>query len=69
VDDVEESEVSLINVDGTQEEEVIIESSKLEDPLHFKTTSTGIVVDQDVKYYPNLPSDWYRNKDEQSHVS
>jgi len=69
VDDVEEGEVSLIHVDGTQEEDVIIESSKLEEPLHFKTTSTGIVVGQDVKDYPNVPSDWYRNKEEQAHVS
>ena len=30
---------------------------------------TGIVADQDVKDYLKVPPDWYRNKDEQTHVS
>jgi hypothetical protein len=41
----------------------------LEKPLLFKTTYTGIVAGQDVKDYSNVPPDWYRNKDEQTHVS
>ena len=40
VDGVEESDVSLIHVDGTQNEEVIVEAARLEEPLHFKTTLT-----------------------------
>ena len=32
--------VSLVHVDGAQDEEAILELSKLEEPLHFKTTST-----------------------------
>ena len=41
----------------------------LEEPLHFKTTLTRIVVGQDVKDYPKVPADWYRNKYEQTHVT
>jgi hypothetical protein len=41
----------------------------LEEPLHFKTTSTGIVAGQDVKNYPKVLPYWYRNKDDQTHVS
>ena len=55
-------------MDGTQHDEAIVEASKLEEPLHFKTTSTNIVVGHDVKDYPDVPADWYRNKDEQIHV-
>ena len=46
-----------------------MKAEKLEEPLHFKTMSTGIVVGQDVKDYPKIPTDWYRNKDEQVHVT
>ena len=35
---MEESDVSLVHMDGTQDGEVIIEAEKLEEPLHFKTT-------------------------------
>ena len=35
----------------------------------LKTTSTGITVGEDVKDYPHVPPDWYRNTTEQSHVS
>ena len=66
---MEESDVSLVHVDGTQDEEAIVEAARLEEPLHFKTTSTGIMVGQDVKDYPKVPPDWYRNKNEQTHVS
>ena len=41
----------------------------MEEPLHFKTTSTGIVVGHDVMDYPDVPADWYRNKDEQTDVA
>lgn len=37
-----EGEVSLMHVDGTQDEEAIIMASWLEERLHFKTTSTGL---------------------------
>ena len=69
VDSVEESDVSLIHVDGTQHKEAIVEAARLEEPLHFKTMSTIIVVGQDVKNYPKVHADWYRNKDERTHVS
>ena len=69
VNEVSEMEVGVVHVDGTQEEEVIIEVEKLEEPLHFKTTSTGILVGHDVKDYPKDPPDWYRNTEEQTHVT
>jgi hypothetical protein len=48
--------------------EILPDKSFLENPLHFKTTSTGITVGEDVKDYPHIPADWYRNTTEQSHV-
>ena len=68
IDDVDVSDVSLVHVYGTQDEEAMLELSNLETPLHFKTTSTGIVVGHDVKDYPNDPNDWYRNIEEQTRV-
>ena len=38
VDSVDDGEVNLVLVDGTQDDEVIVKASKLEEPLHFKTT-------------------------------
>ena len=46
----------------------MLELSKLEPDLHFKTTSTGIIVGYDVKDYPNVPNDWYRDTGEQTQV-
>ena len=46
----------------------MLELSKLEEPLHFKTTSMDIIVGHDVKDYPNVPSNWYRNTEDQTHV-
>ena len=47
----------------------MLKQSKLEELLHFITTSTRIVVGHDVKDYPNVPPDWHRNTEEQTHVS
>ena len=66
---MKENDVSLIHVDETQDEEAIMEVEKLEEPLYFKTTSTGIVVGQGITDYPKVPADWYRNKNEQVHVT
>ena len=41
----------------------------MEELLHFKTTLTGIVVGHDVKDYRIVPANWYRNKDEKTHVT
>ena len=60
--------MSLVHVDETQDEEAIVETARLEEPLHFKTTPAGRMVGQDIKDYPKVPPDWYRNKDEQAHV-
>ena len=68
VDEVTEGEVLTMHVDGTQEVEILPDKSFAENPLHFKTTSTGIIVGEDVKDYPNVPADWYRNTTKQSHV-
>lgn len=69
LDGVEDSDVSIVHVDGTRDEEAMLEATRLEEPLHFKTMSTGIVVGQNVKDYPKVPPDWYKNNEEQSHVS
>ena len=68
IDKMEKSDVNLVHVDGTQNE-AMLELSNLEEPLHFIITSTGIVVGHDVNDYPNVPSYWYRNTEEQTHVS
>lgn len=57
-----------VEVDGTLEIEVLLDKSLLENPLHFKTTSTGMMVDDDVKDYSHVPPDWYRNTTEQSAI-
>ena len=69
VDSVDEGEINAIHVDGTQDDEVILKASKLEEPLHLKTTSTEIIVGQDVKDYPNVSADWYESDDDQTHSS
>ena len=43
--------MSLIHIPGTQDKEAMLELAKLEEPLHFKKTSIGIVVGHDVKDY------------------
>jgi hypothetical protein len=37
---VEESDVSQMHVDGTHDEEAVLEAARLDESLHFKTTST-----------------------------
>ena len=69
VNSIKKRDVSLVHVDGTQDEEAIMEAEKLEEPSHFKTTSTGIVVGSGVKDYPKVPADWYKNKDEQVYIT
>ena len=69
VDDVGEEEVLAVHVDDTQEVEILPDTSRLENPLLFKTTSTGIIVGEDVKDYPHVPTDWYRNTNEQTHIA
>ncbi|OAE35250.1 hypothetical protein AXG93_1162s1260 [Marchantia polymorpha subsp. ruderalis] len=69
LDELDITEVDLVHVDGTQEEETTVKNAKLEEPLHFKTTSTGIVVGQDVRDYPQVPPDWYQSSEEQTHVA
>ena len=66
---LEESDASPVYEEGIHDEEAIVKTAKLEELLHFKTTSTKIVVGQDVKDYPKMPMDWYRNKDEQAHIT
>lgn len=43
-----------------QDEEGLCNAALLEERLHFKTTSTGIVVGEDVKDYPQVPPEWYK---------
>lgn len=69
VDDIEEYGVGLVHVDGIQNEGILCEAILLENPLHFKTTSTGSVVGKYVKDYPHVPLDWYINTTKQSHMT
>ncbi|BFI32702.1 hypothetical protein MPTK2_3g07970 [Marchantia polymorpha subsp. ruderalis] len=69
IEDLEDHQVTIVHVDGTQGDDVTLKASHLEEPLHFKTTSSGIIAGQDVKDYPKVPLDWYRNTDEQTHVT
>ena len=61
--------MGLVQVDGTQELEGLGDSALLEEPLHFTTTSTEIIVGKDVKDYFQVPQDWFRNMTEKSHVA
>ena len=69
IDEVREMKVVVVQVDGTQKEEAIIEVEKLGEPLHFKTISIGILVGHDVKDYLKVHPDWYKNTQEQTHVT
>lgn len=69
IDDVREEEVFAVHVDDTQEVKIIPNMSVLDNPLHFKTTSTGITVGEDVKDSPHVSTDCYRNTTKQSHVA
>ena len=61
--------MGIVYVDGSHDKEAIVEAARLEELLHFKTTSTGIMVRQYVKDYLKVSSYWYKNKYEQTHVS
>ena len=41
--------MTLLHVEGTHDEEAMLEAAEFEEPLHFKTTLTGIEKGQDVK--------------------
>lgn len=49
-----ELEMDEMDVDGTQDDETILEASKLEEPLQFNTISTGVMLGEDVDDYPNV---------------
>ena len=40
IDVIEEGEINVVHVDGTQDEEAIINTSKLAEPLHFVTKNS-----------------------------
>lgn len=50
-----EEEVLVVHVDDTQEVKILPDKSFLEIPLYFKTTSTDIMVEEDIKDYPHVP--------------
>lgn len=61
--------VFAVQVDGIQELEVLPNNAPLENPLHFKTTSRGITVGEDVKDYPHVLIDWYTGPMEHTDVA
>jgi len=66
-----EIDVDTISVEGEGMPglEILEGSEPLEGSLRFKTGSSGITVGEDVSSYPNVPPDWYRDNNEQSHVA
>ena len=64
-----EVDVHLIGIEDVEGVEVLEENEPLGGSLKFKTGSSGIMVGEDVSSYPNVPSDWYRDNNEQSHVA
>lgn len=64
-----EVDVHLIGIEDVEGVEVLEGSEHLGRSLKFKTGSSGITVGEDVFSYPNVPLDWYRDNNEQSHVA
>ena len=70
VDEISYEDVCGVQMDGSQLEnvEIFLHEDELIPPLHFKRTSTGITVGNDVPLYPSIPQDWYRGPTEQPHA-
>ena len=49
--------MDLVHVDGSQDGKGLCECAYLEEPLHFKTASSRIVLGKHVKDYPQVPPD------------
>lgn len=63
-------EIDARRIEVCDEEEVATmeEDTTLGGLLKFKTGSSGITAGEDVVSYPQVPADWYRDNNEQSHV-
>lgn len=46
-----------------------MENTPFENPLHFKITSFGITIREDVEDYPRVLTNWYRGPTEQTDVA
>ena len=71
VDDIRCEDVYGVTLDGTQlsDLEPFLDEEALVAPLHFKSTSSGIYVGEDLPIYPPIPNDWYKGPTEQPHVN
>ena len=71
VDDISYEDVCEVTLDGTQLStlESILDEEALISPLHFRTTSSGLQVGNDLSIYPPIPNDWYKGPTEQPHAS
>lgn len=71
VDDIHYEDVCGVTLDGTQLSNLdpILDEEILISPLHFKSTSSGITVGNDLPIYPPIPNDWYKGPTEQPHAS
>lgn len=59
LDSIAQEDVFAVHIDNIQNLEVLLDSTPLENPLHLKTMTIGIIVEEDVKDYPHVLPNWY----------
>ena len=66
VDDIQCEHVYGVTLDGTQlsDLDIFLDEEALIAPLHFKSTSSGIYVGEDLPIYPSVSNDWYKGPTE-----
>lgn len=69
LNDIEYESMYSLLIDGMQEEDVLKEETLLKNSIHFKTTSSGIKVGENVHDYSKVLSNYYRNNTEETHVA
>lgn len=61
-------ELTVANM-AEQDLDILEGEETLEGSLRFKTGSSGIIAGENIASYPNVPTDWYKDNSEQSHVT
>ncbi|KAG0572835.1 hypothetical protein KC19_VG128500 [Ceratodon purpureus] len=71
VDDIRCEDVYGVTLDVTQlsDKDIFLDEEALLAPLHFRSTSFGIYVGEDLPIYPPVPNDCYKSPTEQPHVN
>ena len=65
----EEFEFDEMNMDETQDDETMLEASKLEEPLQLNTTCTGVILGEDVDDYLKISMKSYESDGNQTQSS